>query len=210
MKDSKLLFNKWDIKKVILGFVIIILILSGWTWGYFVHDRDNKTILDLNNRIVELDDDNTKLNEDLIDLEKKYEDVKQTNDELTNSKDETEKELEDKKSDYYTVLNELSTYKSHLYCLNYKKFDSNYTNTTSAATNLEEYVKSISGGRVYRNNRYTIWNDSRTARHEILIATDRGEIVGYKFIVYYDEEGFSDKAVYNINGQCWLYNKAFE
>lgn len=94
-----------------------------------------------------------------------------------------------------------------LLCSNigYSPFVTEFGGNADVSIELHRYVDDLTTSRFVSATYDVIWNNTKAAEHNIIMVdAEDNERVKYVFIVYYDEEGHSDKGVFWVNRQCWL------
>ena len=92
-----------------------------------------------------------------------------------------------------------------LSCPNKNLFKPDYINDTGMSQALLDFLTATEGGVLKTATWYHDWENTKSARLEIILINDKDmSEVGYFFMIYHNDAYFAKNRVFSISKLCWL------
>ena len=182
-------------KFVIIVSIVGVVAIAGWVMSYLSLTRLKSLDETLSSRTAELTSAR-------VEIEQKNNEIVQKDNEIT---DLTSK-LSDKTAEYnksvadaQNIAAELAQLKNSITCQNADGYVFHFTSNSAISEDLKTFVGDR-GGSVVNATWETVWNNSKTAIHDL-----RTSEFKYAFVVFFDESSLHNKKmIFWLDQQCYL------
>lgn len=186
-----------------LAITLLVLLIASATTIYMLAQDKAQVVAEKEAQIKKLQEENLSFSTQLDQARSEIENCKAQVNENKTRLDEISKRAKNCTSELSSTKSDLAALKKSQLCEDAGYFETNYSSNAAVSESLKKYVGEVAGGDITKATWDVLWSNSRAAKHWIIVR-ETDELVGYGFIVYFDEVGFSQKRVFQLNNQCWL------
>ncbi len=192
-------------KKALLGFLVFLLMGSG-TANYLQYEatgESNALIAARETQIRSLRESLENRRAQVHELEKNVVELSVQRNQLQEELSTRDQELEELTSEAEFLRESRRRFQqkaSGAFCATSRSFD--FSSNTSVHRDLRELTSQY-GHPVGGGGWTLIWNNRDAAYHDIRVRDDDGNTYAWKYVVFFDEDRFSD-SIFDVNYRCWM------